>query len=79
MTYTTLGHEPFLIHNSWIRMSCSDQQLHAVRGRHSLTFGANFEKFSFFNSFNIFRNGVFFLPVGFPTASHSDPWPTSSP
>jgi len=23
--------------------------------------GANFEKFSFFNSFNIFRNGVFFL------------------
>ncbi|MDH3479703.1 MAG: TonB-dependent receptor, partial [Gemmatimonadota bacterium] len=26
------------------------------------TFGANFERFSFFNSFNIFRHGVFFLP-----------------
>jgi hypothetical protein len=63
VTYTTLGHEPFSIHN------ILDQDVFQLTnnftlfaGRHSLTFGANFESFSFFNSFNIFRNGVFFLP-----------------
>jgi len=63
VTYTTLGHEPFSIHN------ILDQDVLQLtnnftlfRGRHSLTFGANFETFSFFNSFNIFRHGVFFLP-----------------
>jgi hypothetical protein len=63
VTYTTLGHEPFSIHN------ILDQDVWQLtnnftlfQGRHSLTFGANFESFGFFNSFNIFRNGVFFLP-----------------
>ncbi len=63
VTYTTAGHEPFSIHN------ILDQDVFQLtnnftlfRGRHSLTFGANFESFSFFNSFNIFRHGVFFLP-----------------
>ena len=63
VTYTTLGHEPFSIHN------ILDQDVWQFtdnftlfRGPHSLTFGGNFEKFGFFNSFNIFRNGVFFLP-----------------
>ena len=63
VTYTTLGHEPFSIHN------ILDQDVWQLtnnftwfKGRHSLTFGANFESFGFFNSFNIFRNGVFFLP-----------------
>ena len=64
VTYTTIGHEPFSIHN------ILDQDVWQFtnnftlfRGRHSLTFGANFETFGFFNSFNIFRNGVFFLPA----------------
>ncbi len=64
VTYTTLGHEPFSIHN------ILDQDVFQLtnnftlfRGRHSLTFGANFETFSFFNSFNIFRNGRV-LPAG---------------
>ncbi len=63
VTYTTAGHEPFSISN------ILDQDVWQFtnnftwfQGRHSLTFGANFETFGFFNSFNIFRNGVFFLP-----------------
>ena len=63
VTYTTAGHEPFSIHN------ILDQDVWQLtnnftwfRGRHSLTLGANFETFGFFNSFNIFRHGVFFLP-----------------
>ncbi|MFQ5863860.1 MAG: carboxypeptidase regulatory-like domain-containing protein [bacterium] len=63
VTYTTVGHEPFSIHN------ILDQDVWQVtnnfsyfRGMHVLTFGANFEVFKFFNSFNIFRHGIFFLP-----------------
>jgi Carboxypeptidase regulatory-like domain/TonB dependent receptor len=70
VTYTTLGHEPFSIHN------ILDQDVFQLtnnftlfKGRHSLTFGANFETFSFFNSFNLFRNGVFFLPAAIPPGS----------
>lgn len=63
VTYTTIGHEPFSIHN------ILDQDVLQLTnnfsyfaGKHVLTAGANFETFSFFNSFNIFRHGVFFLP-----------------
>ena len=71
VTYTTLGSEPFSIHN------ILDQNVWQLtnnfsmfRGNHAFTLGANFEKFSFFNSFNIFRHGVFFLPAGlFPGPS----------
>jgi len=65
VTYTTVGHEPFSIHNILDQDVWQfTDNLTLFRGRHSLTVGSNFEKFSFFNSFNIFRNGVFFLPVG---------------
>lgn len=64
VTYTTVGHEPFSIHN------ILDQDVFQVtdnltffRGDHAITVGANFERFGFFNAFNIFRNGVFFLPA----------------
>jgi hypothetical protein len=66
VTYTTAGHEPFSIHN------ILDQDVLQFtnnftwfRGKHALTLGANFEKFSFFNSFNIFRHGLFQIPYPF--------------
>src|SRR5512134_1885148 len=69
VTYTTVGHEPFSIHN------ILDQDVwqftnnfSLFRGNHVLTLGANFEWFSFFNSFNLFRHGLFgfdFAPTTF--------------
>ena len=63
ITYTTAGHEPFSIRN------ILDQDVLQVTnnvtvpvGRHVLTGGVNFEYFSFFNSFNLFRHGLFQLP-----------------
>jgi hypothetical protein len=63
INYTTIGHEPFSIHN------ILDQDVLQITnnfsyfmGNHVITVGANFEYFKFFNSFNIFRHGVFFLP-----------------
>ncbi len=63
VTYTTLGHEPFSIHN------ILDQDVVQVTdnfsyyyGKHVFTVGSTFEYFSFFNSFNIFRHGLFMLP-----------------
>ncbi|HEX9971219.1 MAG TPA: carboxypeptidase regulatory-like domain-containing protein, partial [bacterium] len=63
ITYTTLGDEPFSIHN------ILDQDVLQLTnnfsfftGKHILTAGANFELFKFFNSFNIFRHGLFQLP-----------------
>ena len=63
ITYTTLGREPFSSHN------ILDQDVVQVTnnfsyfvGKHVLTGGVNFEQFSFFNSFNLFRHGLFQLP-----------------
>lgn len=63
VNYTTIGHEPFSIHN------ILDQDVLQVTnnfsyflGNHVVTVGGTFEYFNFFNSFNIFRHGVFFLP-----------------
>ena len=63
VTYTTLGHEPFSIHNILDQdvLQINDN-LSYFSGRHVYTVGVNYEKFDFFNSFNIFRHGVFFLP-----------------
>jgi len=70
VTYTTAGSEPFSINN------VLDQDVYQLtnnftvfRGKHAITLGTNFEQFKFFNSFNIFRNGVFFLPQFIPVGS----------
>ena len=66
VTYTTVGHEPFSIENNLdtdVLQLTNDFTL--FTGRHSLTFGANYENFKFFNSFNLFRHGTFgFAPPG---------------
>lgn len=66
INYTTLGHEPFSIHN------ILDQDVWQVTdnfsyylGNHVITVGSTFEYFSFFNSFNIFRYGLFMVPYQF--------------
>ncbi len=71
VTYTTLGHEPFSIHN------ILDQDVIQLTNnfsyfldRHVLTIGANYESFSFFNSFNFGRHGLFGVlasDVSFPS------------
>lgn len=60
VTYTTLGHEPFSIHN------ILDQDVLQLTNNfsyflnnHVLTVGVNFENFNFFNSFNFGRHGLF--------------------
>jgi hypothetical protein len=70
VTYTTAGHEPFSIHNILDQdvWQLTDN-LSFFRGNHVITVGANAERFTFFNSFNIFRNGVFFLPAAIPPGS----------
>lgn len=77
VTYTTLGEEPFSNNN------ILDQDVYQVtnnfslfRGRHTITVGANFEQFKFFNSFNIFRNGLFQLPYDFPAFLHGSTFPS---
>ncbi|MBI2403034.1 MAG: TonB-dependent receptor [Gemmatimonadetes bacterium] len=71
--YTTLGHEPFSIHNILDQDVWQfTDNLSLFRGRHVITVGANFEYFGFFNSFNIFRHGVFFLPYFIPIGSTFD-------
>jgi len=64
LTYTTVGHEPFSIHN------ILDQNVLQITnnfsyylGDHVLTVGSTFEYFDFFNSFNLFRYGF----MGFNT------------
>lgn len=64
ITYTTVGHEPFSIHN------ILDQNVLQITnnfsyflGNHVVTVGATYEYFDFFNSFNLFRYGY----MGFNT------------
>lgn len=66
VTYTTVGHEPFSIENNLdtdVWQFTNDFTY--FTGRHSITVGANYENFGFFNSFNLFRHGFFgFAPPG---------------
>lgn len=68
VTYTSVGHEGFSIHNildqDVVQLT---NNLSYFRGQHVLTAGVNFEYFSFFNSFNIFRHGLFGLPFAATT------------
>jgi hypothetical protein len=70
VTYTTAGHEPFSIHNILDQDVWQfTDNLSFFRGNHAFTVGTNIERFTFFNAFNIFRNGVFFLPASIPPGS----------
>jgi len=70
VTYTTVGHEPFSIHNILDQDVLQlTNNFSLFRGAHVFTLGGNFESFDFFNSFNIFRHGVFFLPEFIPVGS----------
>lgn len=68
VTYTTVGHEPFSIHNILDQDVIQiNDNLSYFSGRHVYTVGINYEKFDFFNSFNIFRHGLFGLPFAATT------------
>src|SRR6184192_4167392 len=72
VTYTTLGHEPFSIHNILDQDVWQfTDNVSVFRGKHVVTIGANLESFSFYNSFNLFRNGVFLAPEPFGTTFNS--------
>ena len=63
VTYTTAGHEPFSIHNILDQdVFQLTNNLSLFAGSHVYTIGVNYEAFSFFNSFNLFRNGLFHIP-----------------
>lgn len=63
VTYTTAGHEPFSIYNILHQdVFQFTDNFTFFADKHSITVGTNFETFRFFNSFNLFRHGVFFLP-----------------
>ncbi|MCH7886378.1 MAG: TonB-dependent receptor, partial [Candidatus Marinimicrobia bacterium] len=64
ITYTTVGHEPFSIHNILDQdVFQFTNNLSKFSGRHVYTVGVNYEQFNFFNSFNLFRHGVFLAPA----------------
>jgi hypothetical protein len=73
ITYTTIGHEPFSIHN----ILDSDiwqftDNLSYFTGNHVVTLGLSYELFKFYNSFNIFRHGLFGLPFAATTFFSTD-------
>ncbi|NQV16858.1 TonB-dependent receptor [bacterium] len=77
VTYTTLGHEPFSIHNILDQDVLQlTNNLSYFMGNHVITAGINYESYSFFNSFNIFRHGLFMvtgdLDLLYPGAGYLD-------
>ncbi|MFC1784009.1 carboxypeptidase regulatory-like domain-containing protein [Candidatus Neomarinimicrobiota bacterium] len=77
VTYTTVGYEPFSIHNILDQdvLQITDN-ISYFMGPHVFTAGVNYEQFKFFNSFNIFRHGLFQLTgdldLLFPGAGYLD-------
>jgi hypothetical protein len=72
ITYTTLGHEPFSISNTLGQdvLQITDE-FNLYRGNHVYTMGANYEQFSFANSFNLFYYGVYPAPPEFGGSTFS--------
>ncbi len=60
VTYTSIGHEGFSIHNILDTdvLQITDNFSYFM-GHHVFTAGVNYEQFKFFNSFNLFRHGFF--------------------
>ena len=58
ITYTTVGHEPFSVHNILNQdvLQLTDNMSYYL-DNHVITVGATYEQFSFYNSFNIFKYG----------------------
>ena len=68
--YIVAGHEPFSISNKLDqRVFQANDNLNLYLGKHTVTVGASFEKFSFDNSFNLTGYGarVFFPDLGMDT------------
>jgi hypothetical protein len=66
INYTTIGHEPFSIHNILDQdVWQATNNFSYFLNNHVITVGATFEYFSFFNAFNIFRHGLFMVPFQF--------------
>jgi hypothetical protein len=72
VTYTTLGHEPFSIHNILDQdvLQITDNFSYYL-DNHVLTGGVTFEYFKFFNSFNLFRYGFLGFNVWEPITYNS--------
>ncbi len=70
INYTTIGEEPFSIHNILDQdvWQATDNFSYFL-GNHVLTAGTTFEYYSFFNSFNLFRYGLFMVP--YPVRRHN--------
>jgi hypothetical protein len=76
-TYTTAGHEPFSIHNILDQDVLQlTNNFNLYRGKHTFTLGANYESFSFFNSFNLFRHGLFQVDYRAPAFLRGTTFPT---
>jgi hypothetical protein len=71
ITYTTAGHEPFSVHNILDQdvLQLTDNFTYFL-GSHSVTLGATFETFKFYNAFNLFKFGTF---LGFLGTTESNP------
>ena len=66
ITYTTLGQEPFSIHNILDQDVLQfTNNFSYFANNHVITVGANFEYFKFYNSFNLFYAGLFMVPAQF--------------
>ena len=63
LSYTTIGYEPFSINNVLGQdVFQATNNFNLFTGNQVITLGANYEQFSFDNSFNLFYYGIFPVP-----------------